>query len=512
MSENRTNYLLLVDDDPDLLRLLAIRLEAAGYRIETASNGQEALARASVERPALVITDMQMPGMDGAALFDALRVQHPLLPVIILTAHGSIPDAVAATQRGVFGYLTKPYEPKALLDLVAQALRLAPSSESGAAADWRSDIVTQNNVMEDLLARAELVAAGDASVLLLGESGTGKEVLAKAIHRASPRRNAPFVAVNCGAIPENLLESELFGYVKGAFTGANRDQRGLIPEADGGTLFLDEIGDMPTPLQVKLLRVLEEREVRPVGSTKSVPVNIRVISATHRDLREEMASGQFRSDLYYRLNVVSLDIPSLSERRDDIPLLANHFLHRLAERYDKEINGFAPDALELLVRASWPGNARQLLNVVEQAVALATSSVVPLALVQQAIRETEEVVPFDEARRRFESDYLVRLLKMTGGNVAQAAKLAQVAASFKLGSDAVARWSATQPARAADDGAPALAADGDAQRRLAAPAARAKPRMPARAAAPAAAGSSTERRSRSERRAPAATNDEWEEF
>ncbi|MBY0339907.1 MAG: sigma 54-interacting transcriptional regulator [Rhodocyclaceae bacterium] len=425
MSETRANYLLLVDDDPDLLRLLAIRLEAAGYRIETASNGQEALARASVERPALVITDMQMPGMDGSALFDALRVQHPLLPVIILTAHGSIPDAVAATQRGVFGYLTKPYEPKALLDLVAQALRLAPSSEPGAVAEWRSDIVTQNNVMEDLLARAELVAAGDASVLLLGESGTGKEVLAKAIHRASPRRDAPFVAVNCGAIPENLLESELFGYVKGAFTGANRDQRGLIPEADGGTLFLDEIGDMPTPLQVKLLRVLEEREVRPVGSTKSVPVNIRVISATHRDLREEMASGQFRSDLYYRLNVVSLDIPALNERRDDIPLLANHFLRRLAERYDKEVNGFAPDALELLVRASWPGNARQLLNVVEQAVALATSSVVPLALVQQAIRETEEVVPFDEARRRFESDYLVRLLKMTGGNVAQAAKLAQ---------------------------------------------------------------------------------------
>ncbi|HEY1181023.1 MAG TPA: sigma 54-interacting transcriptional regulator [Rhodocyclaceae bacterium] len=425
MNESRSNYLLLVDDDPDLLRLLAIRLEAAGYRVETAGNGQEALARASVERPLLVISDMQMPGMDGAALFDALRVQHPLLPVIILTAHGSIPDAVAATQRGVFGYLTKPYEPKALLDLVAQALRLAPSSESGSVPDWRSDIVTQNGVMEDLLARAELVAAGDASVLLLGESGTGKEVLAKAIHRASPRRDAPFVAVNCGAIPENLLESELFGYVKGAFTGANRDQRGLIPEADGGTLFLDEIGDMPTPLQVKLLRVLEEREVRPVGSTKSVSVNIRVISATHRDLREEMASGQFRSDLYYRLNVVSLDIPALNERRDDIPLLANHFLHRLAERYNKEINAFSPDAMELLVRASWPGNARQLLNVVEQAVALATSGVVPLALVQQAIRETEEVVPFDEARRRFESDYLVRLLKMTGGNVAQAAKLAQ---------------------------------------------------------------------------------------
>ncbi len=425
MSEVRGNYLLLVDDDPDLLRLLAIRLEAAGYRIETAANGHEALARASIERPQLVITDMQMPGMDGAALFDALRVQHPLLPVIILTAHGSIPDAVAATQQGVFGYLTKPYEPKALLELVARALRLGPANEPAELAGWRSDIVTQNNDMEDLLARAQLVAGGDASVLLLGESGTGKEVLAKAIHRASPRRNAPFVAVNCGAIPENLLESELFGYVKGAFTGASRDQRGLIPEADGGTLFLDEIGDMPTPLQVKLLRVLEEREVRPVGSTRSTPVNIRVISATHRDLAEEMGSGQFRSDLYYRLNVVSLQIPNLSQRRDDIPLLANHFLQRLAGRYQKEINGFAPDAMELLARASWPGNARQLLNVVEQAVALSTTAMIPPSLVQQAIRETEEIVPFDEARRRFESDYLVRLLKMTGGNVAQAAKHAQ---------------------------------------------------------------------------------------
>lgn len=425
MSDVRGNYLLLVDDDPDLLRLLAIRLEAAGHRIETAANGQEALARASIERPQLVITDMQMPGMDGAALFDALRVQHPLLPVIILTAHGSIPDAVAATQRGVFGYLTKPYDPKALLELVARALRLGPANEPAGVAGWRSDIVTQNNEMEDLLARAQLVASGDASVLLLGESGTGKEVLAKAIHRASPRRDAPFVAVNCGAIPENLLESELFGYVKGAFTGANRDQRGLIPEADGGTLFLDEIGDMPTPLQVKLLRVLEEREVRPVGSTKSTPVNIRVISATHRDLAEEMASGQFRSDLYYRLNVVSLQIPNLSQRRDDIPLLANHFLQRLATRYQKEINGFAPDAMELLARASWPGNARQLLNVVEQAVALTTTAMIAPGLVQQAIRETEEVVSFDEARRRFESEYLVRILKMTGGNVAQAAKLAQ---------------------------------------------------------------------------------------
>ena len=279
--------------------------------------------------------------------------------------------------------------------------------------------------MADLLAQARLVAVGDASVLLRGASGSGKEMLAQAIHKASERRERPFVAVNCGAIPENLLESELFGYVKGVFTGAARDQPGLIRAAQGGTLFLDEIGDMPLPLQVKLLRVLEEREVRPVGATRSEPVDVRIISATHRDLEVEMSEGRFRSDLYYRLNVVSLAIPDLAERRDDIPLLANHFLRQLAQRYRKEINGFAPEAMELLIRASWPGNVRQLLNVVEQAVALTTGPIVTLALVQKTISELGEIAPFDEARRSFESNYLIRLLKMTGGNVTQAAKLAQ---------------------------------------------------------------------------------------
>ncbi|HEX5393327.1 MAG TPA: sigma 54-interacting transcriptional regulator [Rhodocyclaceae bacterium] len=417
--------LLLVDDDPDLLRLLAIRLEAAGYQVATAASGEEAMARIAAERPQLVITDMRMPGMDGNALFDAVKAAHPMLPVIILTAHGTIPDAVAATHRGVFSYLTKPYDAKVLLAQVAQALRLSAAPAGSDDGAWRADIMTQNAAMEDLLARAKLVANGDASVLLRGESGSGKEMLAKAIHLASPRRSGAFVAVNCGAIPENLLESELFGYVKGAFTGATRDHLGLVREADGGTLFLDEIGDMPLPLQVKLLRVLEEREVRPVGATRSFPVDVRVISATHRDLEGEMAEGRFRSDLFYRLNVVTLAIPSLAERRDDIPLLAKHFLRRLATRYRKEVNGFAPEALELLVRAAWPGNARQLLNVVEQAVALCTGPVIPLALIQSAIRQVEEVIPFDEARRRFEHDYLGRLLKLTGGNVAQAAKLAQ---------------------------------------------------------------------------------------
>ena len=424
MSEKRK--LLLVDDDKDLQKLLTMRLEAAGYAITTASSGEEALARIGVERPQLVITDMRMPGMDGAALFDAIRATHPALPVMMLTAHGSIPDAVAATHRGVFGYLTKPYDAKALTQQIERALSLsANATDSGDDNGWRRDIVTQNAVMEDLLAQAKLVAANDASVMLAGDSGSGKEILARAIHRASPRHNGPFIAVNCGAIPDNLLESELFGYVRGAFTGANKDHKGLVREAEGGTLFLDEIGDMPLSLQVKLLRVLEEREVRPVGSASSHAVDIRVVSATHRNLETEMTEGRFRSDLFYRLNVVTLALPSLAERRDDIPLLAGHFLKSVATRYRKEVNAFAPDAMDLLVRASWPGNVRQLLNVVEQAVALSTAPIIPASLVQKAIRELEDIVPFDEARRRFEADYLTQLLKLTGGNVAQAAKMAQ---------------------------------------------------------------------------------------
>lgn len=422
-----TTRILLVDDDEDLLRLLAIRLEGAGYGVLTTNKAEQALAMISLERPHLVITDLRMPGMDGAALFEAIRAMHSSLPVIILTAHGTIPDAVAATNRGVFGYLTKPYDAQDLLTQVEQALRLSVIGDSSKrhSASWRARIVTQSPLMESLLAQAQLVAASDASVMLYGESGTGKELLAQAIHQASARAKKPFVAVNCGAIPENLLESELFGYVRGAFTGANKDYIGLVREADGGTLFLDEIGDMPLPLQVKLLRMLEQREVRPLGEAKLHPVNIRVISATHRNLDVEMAEGRFRSDLFYRLKVVALSIPALSERRDDIPLLARHFLHVLADRYQKEVNGFSPEAMDLLIRARWSGNVRQLLNVVEQAVALSTGPIVPLMLIQNAIQTLEDIVPFDEARRRFEADYLTRLLKMTGGNVASAASLAQ---------------------------------------------------------------------------------------
>jgi len=418
--------LLLVDDDRDLLRLLSIRLAAAGYRITTAESGEQALACIAAERPQLVLSDMRMGGMDGVVLFDAIHRAYPTLPLIILTAHGTIPKAVAAVRRSISGYLTKPYEPKELLAQIERCLALSGAPAAGLADEaWRADILTRNPAMADLLAQAKLVAAGNASVLIRGESGSGKELLAMAIHRASLRREKPFLAVNCGAIPEALLESELFGHVKGAFTGAIRDHRGLFQEAEGGTLLLDEIGDMPTVLQVKLLRVLEERQVRPVGAARTEPMNVRIISATHRRLEDEMAAGRFREDLFYRLNVVSLAIPSLSARRDDIPLLVQAFLRRLAERYDKALTGVAPEAMEALTMASWPGNVRQLYNVMEQAVALSTAPIIPLGLVQKAISAVEETVSLEEARRRFEHEYLCQILRLASGNVSQAAKLAK---------------------------------------------------------------------------------------
>jgi two-component system response regulator GlrR len=419
--------LLLVDDDPDLLKLISLRLTSAGYRVRTAESGEAALATMAVTRPALVITDLRMPGMDGLQLFETIHRQHPTMPVIILTAHGTIPDAVSATQRGVFGFLTKPFDSQDLLQKVAAAVALSGDSPGTTADDeWRSGIITRSPAMEDLLRQARLVADSDASVLITGESGTGKELMAQAIHRASRRRARPFVAVNCGAIPGELLESELFGHARGAFTGAVQAHKGLFQAADGGTLLLDEIGDMPLPLQVKLLRVLQQGEVRPVGSTQAIPVNVRVISATHRDLEAQRAAGLFREDLYYRLNVVSLRLPPLAERREDISLLASDFLRRLAERYEKPVPSLAPDAMQLLVAAPWPGNVRQLLNLLEQAVALNTTSMIPASLVQSALREdAAALVPFEEARKTFERDYLVRLLKITGGNVTQAAQMAK---------------------------------------------------------------------------------------
>jgi two-component system, NtrC family, response regulator GlrR len=425
MSKGR---ILIVDDDPDLLRLLTFRLEGAEYTVESAESAERALARLSASTPHLVITDLRMSGMDGMALFENIHKTNPALPVIILTAHGNIPEAVAATRRGVFGYLTKPFDSKELLQQVEQAVGLGGGHSNIATADsdWRSAIITRSPTVESILGKAKLVAASDASVLIRGESGTGKELLACAIHKASPRAANPFVAVNCGAIPENLLESELFGHMKGSFTGAARDYPGLFQSAQGGTVFLDEIGDMPLPLQVKLLRVLQEKEIRPVGSTQTIPADIRIISATHRNLEDDIAAGSFREDLYYRLNVVSFALPSLAERREDIPVLATHFLDELGKKYKKTLNGFGSEAMEILVKSSWPGNIRELYNVVEQAVALSTTPIITPTLVESAIRgQTGELSSFESARSEFEREYLAKLLKITGGNVTQAARLAK---------------------------------------------------------------------------------------
>ncbi len=420
-------HLLLVDDDPDLLRLLSLRLTANGYRVTAVGSAEAALARLSIELPQLVVSDIRLPDRDGMALFQEIRSQYPALPVILLTAHGTIPDAVEATTLGAYAYLTKPFDAKVLLERIEQALSLtAPAPVHGGGDDsWRAEIISRSQAMAELLAEAKLVAASDASVLIRGESGTGKELLARAIHRASRRAKAPFIAVNCGAIPEQLLESELFGHVKGAYTGAVSSREGLVQAADGGTLFLDEIGDMPLLLQVKLLRVLQERVVRQLGSDQGRPVDVRILSATHRDLDAAMLEGQFREDLYYRLNVITLTLPPLSERREDVALLATRFLHALAAKYQKTVSGFAPGALEALTRASWPGNVRQLYNVVEHVCALATAPLVPLTLVQRALRVPSlEVLSYTEAKQRFERNYLVQLLKLTDGNVADAARLA----------------------------------------------------------------------------------------
>ncbi|EMQ1297704.1 two-component system response regulator GlrR [Klebsiella pneumoniae] len=422
MTIRKPARLLLVDDDPGLLKLLGMRLVSEGYSVVTAESGPEALRVLGREKVDLVISDLRMDEMDGLQLFSEIQKGHPGMPVIILTAHGSIPDAVAATQQGVFSFLTKPVDKDALYKAIDEALeQRSPATDEA----WRQAIVTRSPLMLRLLEQAGMVAQSDVSVLINGQSGTGKEIVAQAIHNASPRHDKPFVAINCGALPEQLLESELFGHARGAFTGAVSNREGLFQAAEGGTLFLDEIGDMPVALQVKLLRVLQERKVRPLGSNRDIEINVRIISATHRDLPKAMARGEFREDLFYRLNVVNLKIPPLSERTEDIPLLANHLLRQSADRHKPFVRAFSSDAMKRLVAAKWPGNVRQLVNVIEQCVALTSSPVIGDALVEQALEGENTALPtFVEARNQFELNYLRKLLQITKGNVTHAARMA----------------------------------------------------------------------------------------
>ena len=417
---------LLVDDDASLLRLISLRLESGGYEVDAVESAEIALARIATRKPDVVVTDLRMTGMDGLALFRRLREDNPTLPVVILTAHGSIADAVAATEQGVFAFLTKPFDSRELLDVVKAAAGLS-GVDRVASDQWRAGVLTRSRAMLNLLDELELIAESDASVLILGESGTGKEVIARAIHEASARAEGPFVPLNCAAMPADLLEAELFGYVKGAFTGADRDRQGLFVQADGGTLLLDEIGDMPMEFQAKLLRAVQEKAVRPVGGGREISVDVRLLSATHRDLEQALNAGELREDLYYRLNVVRLELPPLRERPEDIPLLAEHFLAEFqsGRAESKKVSSFSAEAMRQLIAYAWPGNIRQLRNVVEQVSALCRKGPVPLDLVRRALRQEQgELLPLAEARTGFERDYLIRVLRMTQGNVAEAARIA----------------------------------------------------------------------------------------
>ncbi len=423
--------ILLVDDDTSLLRLLSLRLESNGYQVDTADSGRQALAKLSACHPDLVITDLKMDDIDGVALFEHIQKDYPSIPVIMLTAHGTVSGAVSATRSGVFCYLTKPFDSQQLLLEVESALQQS-YIEHGDSSDslelaWRAEIITHSPLMEELLNQAYRVAQSEVSVLIQGASGSGKELLARAIHNASPRKKGIFVAINCAAIPHSLLESELFGHRKGAFTGADKEHTGLIETASGGTLFLDEIGDMPLEIQVKLLRVLENRQVRPVGASQSIAVDIRLISATHINVESAVEQRNFREDLYYRLNVVTLDLPPLAKRREDIPLLAKHFLaENRTENPQCVAKSFAPDAIDELVSAPWPGNIRQLLNVVEQLAILNTTPVISAQSVIRALRgKTGEIPTLASASTEFEREYLIRILQITQGNVTRAAQMAK---------------------------------------------------------------------------------------
>jgi two-component system response regulator GlrR len=415
--------ILLVDDDAKLSRVIALRLESEGYDVVAAASGEEALARLGEARPRFVLADLRMPGMDGIELLARIQERFPGLPVALISAQGDIPDAVRATHAGAVDFLTKPVDRDRLLDCVRRHVGEG-KEDAAASGDWSAGVVTRSPLLQAVLEDARRVARTDTAVLITGPSGSGKEVMARAIHRASARAARPFVAINCAAVPADLLESELFGHKRGAFTGAQNDHPGLFRAADGGSVLLDEIGDMPAELQVKLLRVLQEREVRPVGETRTIPVDVRVLSATHSDLEARVAAGTFREDLFYRLNVVRLRLPSLDERREDIPVLVAHRLQQLAEGGQPR-RVYSPEAMEVLVAAAWPGNVRQLFNVVEQNVALSPGRVISGALVRRSLGETGGGLPsFDEARADFTRAYLRQVLELAGGNISRAARLA----------------------------------------------------------------------------------------
>jgi DNA-binding NtrC family response regulator len=436
---------VLVADDKENLRKLVARIlaEAGGYAVDEAEDGARALALVATRPYDVVVTDIRMPGADGFELLGAIKARDPSIEVVMMTGYATVQDAVRAMKRGAFDYLEKPFDPDAALAVVSRAAERKRISDAGRRAARPGEeegfhaLVGGSEGMRRVYRLLEKAAAVDATVLLYGETGTGKELAARAIHYQSARKERRFVPVNCGALPGELVESELFGHARGAFTGAAGAKAGLFEEARGGTIFLDEVGELPLPAQVKLNRVLQEKEIRRVGDTQPIPVDVRVIAATHRDLREEAKAGRFREDLFYRLNVFAVTLPPLRERPEDVPLLAAHFLEKHARAIRRTVRGFTPEALRRLAAHAWPGNVRELENVVERALAMSSGDTLspddlPPDLSASAAPPSTPgslaALPYKDAvagaRDRVSREYLVALMTEFGGNVTRAAERA----------------------------------------------------------------------------------------
>ena len=426
--------ILIVDDDKSLQEFLEIFLTKEGFEVAVAEDGEEALDYLSHHDVDLILADIRMPRLDGISFLKALRKKGLEIPVIMITAYASLDTAVAAKQEGAFDYVAKPFKLAELRKLISKALTQKKPSPKKEEDFQFMGIIGKSPPMKRLFELLPRVAQAPSNVLITGESGTGKELVARAIHRLSPRKDKPFVVVNCGGIPPNLLESELFGYKAGAFTGATRDKKGLFLKAHQGTIFLDEIGELPLEMQVKLLRVVQEKVILPLGGTKEIKVDVRIISATNRDLAKEVLKGNFREDLYYRLNVITLELPPLRERREDIPLLINHFLKKYAQKMGKEIEGISDFALKALMEYDFPGNVRELENIIERSVALETGPLIlPENLILSRSHRKEKNDPvvtlpkeglnLEDFLTRIEVSLLKQALERTRGNKTEAAKL-----------------------------------------------------------------------------------------
>lgn len=422
--------ILVVDDEAIVRESLGDWLKDADYQVFTAESGHEALKVIEREKPVIMIADLVMPGMDGIELMKRAKARQPRIEVIIITAYASIPTAITAMKEGAYDYIEKPFCPERTELLVKKLAEHQELIEENLTLRQRledryhfENIITKSPKMQRLIELIKIVGKSNATVLITGESGTGKELVARAIQSQSSRHNKPFITISCAALPESLLESELFGHEKGSFTGAYTQKKGKFEFANGGTIFLDEIGEMSANIQVHLLRVLEEKEFTRVGGNEPIRVDVRVISATNKDLRKAIEKQEFREDLYYRLNVVNIELPPLRERKEDVPLLAEHFLNKFAADNRKEVTGFSPDAMEFLLDYDWPGNVRELENAIERAVILAKDSIITVADLPQENLSLVRLASTGKNLKEVEKNHVLNVLRKAGGNYSEAARI-----------------------------------------------------------------------------------------